>query len=356
VNITFFIGNGFDINIGLKTKYSDFLDYYLDSKKLENFKDKNLSDEKILKKEHIESFKKYVKDNKDFWWSKGELALGKYTSELSEGEGKRFLNCQRDFANELSKYLQSQEKNIDYKLNKEIIIKSFNNLSNIRELFPYKIKQQLSEVYNKFIDENYFYNFVSFNYTSTIKNCIELLETKTINTRSFQFSTRSEYIDNIYNIHGDFNNMILGVNDESQITNIKVFNCENGKEYIDGLIKENTIQGTYSNIEEEVGNLIKGSKIIFIYGMSIGETDKRWWERIIRWLKDDEMNQLIIYKRKKYEESVLPADNKIFEKESKNSILKYSEFSKEDNENLKNRIIIISENIFKNIENIAKFY
>ena len=202
MNITFFIGNGFDINIGLKTKYSDFLDYYLDSKKLENFKDKNLSDEKILKKEHIESFKKYVKDNKDFWWSKGELALGKYTSELSEGEGKRFLNCQRDFANELSKYLQSQEKNIDYNLNKEIIIKSFNNLSNIRELFPYKIKQQLSEVYNKFIDENYFYNFVSFNYTSTIKNCIELLETKTINTRSFQFSTRSEYIDNIYNIHG----------------------------------------------------------------------------------------------------------------------------------------------------------
>lgn len=44
MNITFFIGNGFDINIGLKTKYSDFLYYYLDSKKLENFKDKNVSD------------------------------------------------------------------------------------------------------------------------------------------------------------------------------------------------------------------------------------------------------------------------------------------------------------------------
>ena len=26
--ITFFIGNGFDINIGLKTKYKDFYQYY----------------------------------------------------------------------------------------------------------------------------------------------------------------------------------------------------------------------------------------------------------------------------------------------------------------------------------------
>lgn len=351
MNITFFIGNGFDINIGLKTKYSDFLDYYIDSKKLENSKDKNLSDEKILKKEHIESFKKYVKDNIDFWWSKGELALGKYTSELSEGEGERFLNCQRDFANELSKYLKSQEKNIDYEINKEKIIKTFNSLSNFIDIFPYKIKNQIKKVLDNYKYEHYYYNFVSFNYTTTITKCKEQLNSNTINSHN----TYNDYIHNIYNIHGDIDNMILGVNDESQITNIKVFNCENGKEYIDGIVKENTIQGTYSNIEEEVEALIKGSKIIYIYGMSIGETDKRWWERVIRWLKEDEMNQLIIYKRKNYEESVLPADNKIFEKKSKNSILKYSEFSKEDNENLKNRIIITTENIFKDIENIAEF-
>ena len=28
MNVTFFIGNGFDINIGLKTKYSDFYPYF----------------------------------------------------------------------------------------------------------------------------------------------------------------------------------------------------------------------------------------------------------------------------------------------------------------------------------------
>ncbi|WP_455061048.1 AbiH family protein, partial [Parvimonas micra] len=167
MKITFLIGNGFDINLGLKTKYSEFLDYYLDSKKLEDIKGRKLSDEEILKKEHIERFKKYVNDNIEFWWSKGELALGKYTSELSEGEGKRFLDCQRDFANELSKYLQSQEKNIDYEINKEKIIKSLCNLSNIVNMFPYKIKNQIIKVLDKYKYEDYYYNFISFNYTTT---------------------------------------------------------------------------------------------------------------------------------------------------------------------------------------------
>lgn len=29
MNITFLIGNGFDINLGLKTRYVDFYDFYL---------------------------------------------------------------------------------------------------------------------------------------------------------------------------------------------------------------------------------------------------------------------------------------------------------------------------------------
>ena len=30
MNILFFIGNGFDINLGMKTRYSDFYKYYKD--------------------------------------------------------------------------------------------------------------------------------------------------------------------------------------------------------------------------------------------------------------------------------------------------------------------------------------
>ena len=30
MNITFLIGNGFDINLGLKTRYSDFYPYFIE--------------------------------------------------------------------------------------------------------------------------------------------------------------------------------------------------------------------------------------------------------------------------------------------------------------------------------------
>ena len=31
MNITYLIGNGFDLNLGLRTRYTDFYDYYLNN-------------------------------------------------------------------------------------------------------------------------------------------------------------------------------------------------------------------------------------------------------------------------------------------------------------------------------------
>lgn len=40
MNITFFIGNGFDLNLGIKTSYSDFCPYFFE----------HSSDDNIIKK------------------------------------------------------------------------------------------------------------------------------------------------------------------------------------------------------------------------------------------------------------------------------------------------------------------
>jgi hypothetical protein len=64
----FFIGNGFDINLGMRTRYSDFYESYksIDSKS---------DDVKKLKKEIAEGIVN---------WSDLELALGKYTENLKD--------------------------------------------------------------------------------------------------------------------------------------------------------------------------------------------------------------------------------------------------------------------------------
>ena len=67
----FLIGNGFDVNLGLKTRYTEFYDYYL------NIPTKN---------ENVKKLKLHLKENKSDFWSDLEIGLGKYTANLSSYE------------------------------------------------------------------------------------------------------------------------------------------------------------------------------------------------------------------------------------------------------------------------------
>ena len=72
----YLIGNGFDINLGLPTKYTDFYRYYLG---LDRSNDsKNVS--KL--KEHLSQ----CLSSKEKYWSDLEEAMGRYTTELNSFE------------------------------------------------------------------------------------------------------------------------------------------------------------------------------------------------------------------------------------------------------------------------------
>ena len=356
MKITFLIGNGFDINLGLKTKYKEFVNYYkkIDYKESIFNDEKNLNEEKS-KKDHLDKFKKHINQNIEMW-SNGEMALGKYTSELAEGEGDVFSICLTNFGDELSKYLIEQESHINYNLNKEQINKSFNSLINIPNSFSRAENKSLKNIYDNYISENYDFEFVTFNYTNTLEKCIEQLNSKILNTHTYYSSEKNETIsDDLYHIHGDVNEMILGVNDTTQISNLDIFNCEFGEIYLNSFLKENNNKLYGKLIEEEVKSLLYSSRIIYIYGMSIGETDKRWWERLCEWLNRDDMRCLIIYQRQKYMNSSIPIYKRVSEIKVKNLLLSYGNFNEEERKVLEDRIYITNDNIFKDIENIAEF-
>ncbi len=89
--------------------------------------------------------------------------------------------------------------------------------------------------------------------------------------------------------------------------------------------------------------------------MSIGETDKRWWERLCDWLNRDDMRRLIIYQRQKYMNSSIPINKRVSEIKVKNLLLSYGNFNEKERKVLEDRIYITNDNIFKDIENIAEF-
>lgn len=67
MNITFLIGNGFDLNIGLSTTFSDFLERYVEV---------SLSDTAI-----IQHFKSSVLKDTELW-ANAELAFGAATQQF----------------------------------------------------------------------------------------------------------------------------------------------------------------------------------------------------------------------------------------------------------------------------------
>ena len=88
--------------------------------------------------------------------------------------------------------------------------------------------------------------------------------------------------------------MVLGVNDKNQIAN-KNFQRDIEKKEL--LIKEE-INKSYKNSRiQEARAAIDDSSVICVFGMSIGETDKMWWQYIAKWLQGSEARKLVIFAR-----------------------------------------------------------
>ena len=89
MNITFLIGNGFDVNLGLKTQYTDFYPTYLEA-------NKSLPDESCIKK-----FCKQIEGNYETW-SDFEKEFGQKAKGTTQEIGEILTNFNDLFAEYLS--------------------------------------------------------------------------------------------------------------------------------------------------------------------------------------------------------------------------------------------------------------
>lgn len=96
MNIVYLIGNGFDINLGMKTRYTDFYQTYLKKESKSNF---------------VEKLKSDIFSNVQNW-SDLELALGQYTSAFSNLS--EFDEVFDDLINSLCDYLEEEYEKYDF--------------------------------------------------------------------------------------------------------------------------------------------------------------------------------------------------------------------------------------------------
>ncbi len=96
MNIVYIIGNGFDLNIGMKTSNKDFYKYY-----------KSIHSESSL----VNKLKKDISSNYETW-SDLESGIGNYTEKIESIED--FDELFDNLRDELSNYIKRQEEEFDF--------------------------------------------------------------------------------------------------------------------------------------------------------------------------------------------------------------------------------------------------
>lgn len=333
MRVTFLIGNGFDINLGLNTRYKDFIDVY---------KKPNVNDDVVIK-----TFKNHLEENKENW-SDAELAFGEYTYrfEKSEIAMRKFLHCHEDFCENLANYLNNESNRL--KTSQTTGYKFMQCVNSILEQVGNLKREDLFELKNFTLKGKFnWFDFITFNYTTTLEKLIKEAQKYLENSTNEDYKFSSINSDVIH-AHGFLNStMVLGVNDDSQL-------CKELFEDYDKRYKAQVIKSNFPLISEndyikEIKEKLVKSDIIYIYGMSLGETDKRWWQDIISILNKYEDKKLFIHC---YDErhSFFGTLNKIEEEKIMNNFLKYSKCEQSTKEKLKKRIVIIRENIFEKLK------
>ena len=329
MNITFLLGNGFDIGLGLKTGYENFYDEYSEIQSTDN---KNINSFKaMLKNRNLDDRKKIID------WADFEKAFGQHSSEFTMDQKNEYIERFEDFVAKFNTYLENEEKRLDFS-NTALIAKTMNTA--VATYFHIRTadREAVQAIYNS-ADSKRNYNFISFNYTKSVDECARIL-------KQHLSSDGLRDVGKILHIHGFVEeNMIMGVNDASQITNKDFANDE---DVVREIIKPQQNSDVRANYEKQVINTINDSNIICVYGMSIGETDKKWWAYVAQWLSKSDKRALVILKYDKKYNKRFPFIQNRFIDSVTNKFLELSEQPKEVQAKIRSRVFVgMNHNVFE---------
>lgn len=322
MNILFLIGNGFDVNLGMHTSYADFYEYYV------NKKSPSMNVE-VLKK----NIAQYKDTNK---WSDLEKGLGLYTSDvksISELNEVYF-----DINDELKNYLKEQLSTIplaDVKLAEKIK----KDLASPGRYFNQRQQKEIEQFISSTSNIHDAVNVITFNYTNTLEKILEV-GNRSISLELFKKNPNGykRILHTINHIHGtlDDSELIMGVNDISQILNE---NFRNEDRVLDILVKPTTTLNRGDLMDDNCESLINNADLICLFGLSMGESDNKWWSSIARRMKGS-YARIIYYG---YTKDKMPHSQDRWEKEREYKSVLIEKFLMQnmDPDNISNRIYVL---------------
>ena len=334
MHITFLIGNGFDVDKGIQSSYAKFYEWYCNQPS---------------SKKHIEEFRKNIKDDivrdvpdDEKTWADFELGLGRYTARFTKDTVEDFLDCLEDGQESIRKYLLEEEAKFNPDAYTDVSYQSFYH--SIRDFYAEVSDLERPTIQTTITSqgsESKEIKFITFNYTNTLERIFSKLPADHFYTWRNSGTTYSYRINrDILHVHGTTEEFpVLGVNDESQIVNKELLETPQFKEM---MCKSDTVRALGKRWHEEAEKQIASSRVVCILGMSLGESDAKWWRLLNQWLKADRNRHLIIYWFEKEPPNGISIRKELKYKEKvKDRLLSFSELSADIIPSLKSRIYVI---------------
>lgn len=329
MKIVYLIGNGFDINLGLKTRFRQFYDYYLEQ---------NSPTDTITK------FKEVLAKNKDIeQWADLELVLGDYAQNFTKDTADDFRGLLIDIQNNLAEYIQLQQT--DFNISEEDKNKINEDLFFPNQYLNEREKRNFYEYKKTYGLYDYVADVITFNYTDTFERIYEYDgNKKQLGTHQYSNNRYGNILNTVEHIHGTTeSNTIVGINDISQLNNEAL---QKSKKIIRCIVKPEMNKNAGTLRDDRSFGLINGANVICVFGMSLGATDAIWWEAIANRLSNSNSTAIIFAVN-----SEIPERQKFLLEDYKDKIreklLSYSNFSEAQKNAIFDKIFVcINSNMF----------
>ena len=263
MNITFMIGNGFDINCGMKCTYQDAYQGYVKIPSPSNT---------------IAMFKGRINKNIETW---ADFEVAMAHDMVNYRNEQEFTTCLRDFKKYLNLYLANEETRILERLKDGYVHNAVRTemLKSIASFYDGISHDVSNEIREKLEHEAVNYRVISFNYTSVIETVLNYAIT--VNA------------DHVIHIHGQLNDdIVLGMDNVEQLPEVNYPISRRGERaFIKTKFNQEYDRRRVSTAEE----VIQASDIICVYGMSLGVSDLTWRNLLFQWLHDNPEVHLFIY-------------------------------------------------------------
>lgn len=324
--MTVMVGNGFDLSAGLKTSTTRFMDF---------FSKNHASDEGPVGRLAGCIEKEGARE-----WADFEKKLGEYTSNLEVYEEKAVeaaLDCKEAIDVDLAAFIASEDKKASdefIEANSESVMSSLAYWYSA--LQPLE-RQQILGHYSTDFGLNV--SIVTFNYTTLLPRLFNAFGVNGHAVPEDSLGVSSVQLIRLVQAHGALGREpICGVNDVSQIGSDALSKNED----IVSTFVKGEIQKLFGSVDDRrAEDYILGSNILIIFGLSLGETDIRWWETVVKLLKKGDTHFVLIASTETESARRSPASFRRFSKELKEKLLTRGGANDDEKRLLSERIFII---------------